>query len=67
MIVSEDHALAAVKACVAKTRNDVIQAWASEQHPLARERLWFELQAVERLEETISAEFIASIRRDAGQ
>jgi hypothetical protein len=67
MIVSEEHALAAFKAAVAKVRADVVQAWASETFPLVRERLWIEYQSIERIEENISAEFRELIRRGAGE
>jgi hypothetical protein len=67
MIVSEEHALVAFKSAVAKVRADVVQAWASEQLPLVRERLWIEYQSIERIEENISAEFRELIRRGAGE
>lgn len=66
MTITEDQARAAFNATLAKAKADVVEAWAREQFPLAREQLWQQYHAIERVEETINDEFRDIIRRAAG-
>ncbi len=66
MMITEEHARAAFNATLAKAKADVVEAWAKEKFPLARDQLWQQYQAIERIEETINDEFRDIIRRAAG-
>ncbi len=66
-MISEEHALACVKAVLSEKKAEVVQTWAAEKFQQQRELLWVEYQAIERIEESLSADFGNIIRRAAGE
>jgi hypothetical protein len=57
---------AAIKETLAKERAAVVQSWADETDPQARDQLWHKFHAIDSIEETIEHDFTGIIERAAG-